>query len=749
MYTEITKEDFEKALSEAGKWTIVNDPRASEKIYLLEDPSGFQIKIFSSIVGGQSRGVGEDAIRVVAWDNIAQLPIQVSKARVYRVENWAINLKGRLNNVMLLLKEIKRCKKCGASLVQRVNGHTKEVFWGCLNFRNHTNGNNSSGSNGNNNNSSKNGNNENNHVNYKPINTTRTEQVVGTVDSSLPRVQYIPKCLPPVPAEAGETTKMSDTTLPVSAIPPLTFSPISAPSTTSALPVPVVIPTVPASENGNKKIPNIYQQAVFDFILYSRGHCVVIACAGSGKTWTIEQATKLIPSYMSVLFLAFNKDIVAVLKKIAPKNVDVLTFHGLGFRSCAYAYGTIEKVTHKQRKIIDMLFQDKTIIEELRNSCPEPEMLDDMIYDAKEVVNKLCSHIKGSLLPVVEENIISLLDKYGIDTQVDTKLLTRLTLAAVELARLNTREVNFDDMVWLPIVNNLHLKKYDFIFIDETQDANKANLELVLRSLKPNGRVIAVGDPNQSLYGFRGADTEAMPYITARLKAKTLPLSITYRCPKSHVRLAQKFVPEIQAAPDAPEGILENINMEKFYETVGQGDMVLCRYNAPLVKVAFELLSRGIKATIRGHEIGESLVTIIKTKVRPLNLQDFHAKLELWLDAEIKRCESEDKSIELARDKYSVLKFLAAECKSVEDIIQKIRTIFSEDIAAVYLSSIHKAKGLEARKIYIIDPSLMPSVYAKKDWEKEQEEHCQYVAYTRSKMEMYLVQVEVEGESNE
>jgi superfamily I DNA/RNA helicase len=71
--------------------------------------------------------------------------------------------------------------------------------------------------------------------------------------------------------------------------------------------------------------------------------------------------------------------------------------------------------------------------------------------------------------------------------------------------------IDYTDMVWLP--NVLFLKPlgllYDFIMIDEVQDMNKAERELVLKCFKMGTRMMSVGDKNQMLYQFSGADQDS------------------------------------------------------------------------------------------------------------------------------------------------------------------------------------------------------------------------------------------------
>ena len=80
--------------------------------------------------------------------------------------------------------------------------------------------------------------------------------------------------------------------------------------------------------------PSHYQEAIYDFVEHDVGNLVVEAAAGAGKTSTLLQILRLLPSDKKVLFCAFNKDIVKEITKKVPKditNVDIRTVHSLGF----------------------------------------------------------------------------------------------------------------------------------------------------------------------------------------------------------------------------------------------------------------------------------------------------------------------------------------------------------------------------------------------------------------------------------
>ena len=304
-------------------------------------------------------------------------------------------------------------------------------------------------------------------------------------------------------------------------------------------------------------------------------------------------------------------------------------------------------------------------------------------------------------------------------------------------------------MVWLP--NVLFLKPlgllYDFIFIDECQDMNKAERELVLKCFKMGTRMVSTGDRSQMLYAFSGGDPESFNALKSIPNTKCLPLSISYRCGKNIVDFAKKIVPTIESADNAVDGqIIRNVPLD----AVKDGDMILCRNNAPLVQIYNEFLKLGKKAFIRGKDIGNNLKAIVKsTKQDKLNVdcKEDGVFVRLYDDLFVSRNKLMEKfgidaetamnspQLQNKIDMINALEILAEGINTSEEIIDKIDEIFPkrDKKDGISLSTIHKAKGLEANNVYIACESLMPSKSAKKDWEIRQEYNLMYVAYTRAK----------------
>ena len=308
--------------------------------------------------------------------------------------------------------------------------------------------------------------------------------------------------------------------------------------------------------------------------------------------------------------------------------------------------------------------------------------------------------------------------------------------------------IDFTDMVSLP--NYLGITddkmKFGMIFCDEVQDLNKAQRELLLRCRTDDCRCIFFGDDNQAIYGFSGSSADSFKVLQNLPDTTTLPLSISYRCAKNIVNLARSIVPDIEDSGDGREGeVLYDVSDD----VIGYGDMVLCRNNAPLMSVYNDLIASGVKAFVRGKDIGANMKKIVKRTEavnlsRELNADGVFPRLyaDLFETMNIimvrrgidKKTAMRTSMFQNKLDIIKALYVLTEGLTTASEAIEKIDMVFSDNISeGVSLSTVHKAKGLEADKVWILYPSLMPSKNASLQWELEQEYNLMYVAYTRAK----------------
>lgn len=474
-------------------------------------------------------------------------------------------------------------------------------------------------------------------------------------------------------------------------------------------------------------VASIFQEAVFDFAVNGKGHAVVEAMAGSGKTTTIIQLLNRLNKLSKICLVTFNTHIRAELAERAPKWVQVKTVHALGFSALVKAYPALKGAEPDEDKLFN-------IVKEL---LPSP---DD-------------SPLRGTLCRLVSlaKNILANADdpleleemacRYGVDVNGSGERLFALVPLAMQLCRDRLATIDYDDMIWLPLVLNLAIEQYDWLLGDEVQDWNKSQLTLLLKALRPNGRMIAVGDRRQSIYGFRGADINAIPNLIAALNAKIFTLPVCYRCPKTHIELLQQVVPEIQAAPNAIDGLVDEVVYQQALSTMKDGDLVLCRINAALVSCAYALIKRGVKATIRGRDIGKGLLDLID-KLGGTSIPSLVRNLDTYRAIELARLEAKgnrDSAIQALNDKCDTLMELTEGLPDIAALRNRISTIFDDKTkTGVILSTVHRAKGDEAQTVWIIKPEMMP-LNMSQDWERVQEDNIQYVAYSRSKYALYLV----------
>jgi DNA helicase-2/ATP-dependent DNA helicase PcrA len=299
----------------------------------------------------------------------------------------------------------------------------------------------------------------------------------------------------------------------------------------------------------------------------------------------------------------------------------------------------------------------------------------------------------------------------------------------------------------MSLIYNCTFPKYDWVFVDEAQDVSDIQRAILKRLAKPTTRYVFVGDEKQAIYGFRGSNPESIKLLKRDFAAKSLPLSICYRCPQSVIEEAKKIVPQIEAAPGAPLGIVKNLGGAYRFGMFEPTDMILCRNNGPLVALAYKLIANHIPCMVKGREIGTGLIKLID-KLKAHNIPELSRRLGIWRDKEIEKLTAgdPDANIEPVMDKFESLTAMirATSCQTIIELKTEITNMFklggesSEPILT--LSSIHKSKGLEAPRVFVLSKHLMPSRYAKKDWEIVQEFNIIYVCTTRAKEALYFIE---------
>lgn len=504
--------------------------------------------------------------------------------------------------------------------------------------------------------------------------------------------------------------------------------------------------------------PSSYQAAIFDRIENGRGHLVVEAVAGSGKTSTILAAAKLIAG--DGLFVAFNKSIADLLgQRLRGTTMDASTVHSHGFKAIRAAFGRV-RVDAKKYKDMVAGAERRAQTGSLLGQRLDRMQLEAIREDGfpRRACERLIDLARLSLLDLdasevdFDRALLALASRHDLADW--DPCLDSIVCAVVQRCMQNGADltdcVDFTDMVWLPTVLQLRPRQYSWLFVDECQDISAAARALLTSSIRAGGRMLFVGDRRQAIYGFAGADSESFAAIIDELDADVLPLSVCYRCPTAVLDVAREYCPQIEAREGAPEGAVRKVKRDDYVSEAREGDLVVCRRTAPLLSLCFELISEGVPAVVRGRDIAAGLCAAVKKAAKGRSFSDFRSGLDAWeehgIDAARARITDADRlgeAIDRVSDKAEAIRVIYARSKatSVAELVRAIEDLFSDDRGSVTLSTVHKAKGLEAERVGILDPSRLMSAWAKQDWQIEQERNLAYVAYTRAMSEI----IEIDG----
>ena len=244
------------------------------------------------------------------------------------------------------------------------------------------------------------------------------------------------------------------------------------------------------------------------------------------------------------------------------------------------------------------------------------------------------------------------------------------------------------------------------------------------------------------IYGFAGSDVKSFERLVNRPNTKQLPLSVCYRCAKTIVEEARTIYDHIQPFDKAEEGVVRN---DGSVSEITEGDFVLCRNTKPLVELYFKLLKQNKKAFIKGKDIGENLLKELEP-FKGLRSEDALNSLHDQLDDLVESLKQKGISKPKYHDKYiakaelvGVISVFLSTTNTANEAYRTISRIFKDDGEGIMLSTIHKSKGLEANRVFILKRELLPSEHATEEWQLEQERNLQYVMITRAKKELIYI----------
>lgn len=495
----------------------------------------------------------------------------------------------------------------------------------------------------------------------------------------------------------------------------------------------------------NELIYSGEQKVFFKEVKEGKGHIAVNANPGSGKTSSSLIALNYIPKFKKVIFVSFSNMIVNELKERVPAHVKATTLHSLGFSIVARHRNGVKLNNNKyfQAAMVKLKYNEAKLAKDKDGEKKRKQVL-KQAYNIQDI----CNYARNTLTNLMPIDLVQMCKHYELE--YDTKTIN-LVIELIEKGK-KSNVIDFADMIYLPAIYPEMIDEcYDYLIYDEVQDANNAQIEFVKHLIHERGRFILVGDERQSIFSFTGSSIDSFNIACKALGGNNLsrfPLSTTYRCGRRIVEEINKVYDVVRPWDNAEEGIVR----DGFWEEINETDLVLCRNNAPLLSLYFQLIRIGTKAKIIGREIEQGLHSLAQSCMAPtkesffLNLENRLDQLEEQLR---QRGVNKPKGHPLFRalyEKCDMVVMILDQVVMPYELIDKIHSIFSDEDEdgnkriGARLSSIHKAKGSENDRVFLLthynSKRLLPSEHATSDWQIKQEKNLEFVAVSRAKKEL-------------
>lgn len=446
-----------------------------------------------------------------------------------------------------------------------------------------------------------------------------------------------------------------------------------------------------------------------DFINYDGTDSIILsATAGSGKTHsTVGRLNKMVESGVDptrMIFFSFTNDAVDELKRRIKHDVKITTIHSftaslLGkmgrFKKIATFYDFVNwyKEKHKPAQ-----FASKKVKDDYHNVM-------NFFYEEGNSVSSSFSAFKlqsadGIKLPKPDH--YADYDKFMKETK--SRDFADMLIDTEKLSR-DPQYVKFFEGT------------YDHIFIDEYQDTSTLQLKILL-AIKAKQNYL-IGDENQSIYGFSGANCELIEQLLTKAhKTTRMTLSRNFRSDKKIVENANKYSKIVAVPHSEDDGHVNDKLIDKFDLILMIRDekplAILARANSTIKDMEEYFLSK--KEKMRYNNF------ISPEDIKHIKDNNINFSLKRRLDRIVPHFGSQEKMIKFIEDNQDCEKFI---------------------------TSIHKSKGREFPRCVIVN-SLDPEVaknnnieeytYITKDGDIDQEEkNVHYVAVTRPMHEVYFM----------
>ncbi len=307
-------------------------------------------------------------------------------------------------------------------------------------------------------------------------------------------------------------------------------------------------------------------QSQREAVTWSGGPLLLLAGPGSGKTFTItNRILYLLEQGIApeqILVITFTRDAAESMQnrfqKLSDKfyPVNFGTFHSVFYHILQESGGfrNLKLIQHSKKR--NLLIP---ILKKLDNRNPENTLQTESEEDVEKVLSAI-SFYKNT------EELEKTIKKMPVNRQNEFQEI----FWQYERALRASGEVDFDDMLFACrrlLAEDNRVRQYwqgrfSHILIDEFQDCNPIQYQIIKLLTSKSCKVFAVGDDDQSVYGFRGAQPDIMRCFEQEFQAEKLLLNINYRCEKKIIEASlavigenqDRFIKQLQPAQGKQEG---------------------------------------------------------------------------------------------------------------------------------------------------------------------------------------------------
>lgn len=469
--------------------------------------------------------------------------------------------------------------------------------------------------------------------------------------------------------------------------------------------------------------PTPEQAAIVEAAQNSERNLLVSALSGAAKTSTLELIAQALAD-TEILALAFNKKMAVEMQERMPSNVRAMTLNALGHRTWMDATGRRLKINSSKTY---------EIVNELVRASSKQDELWELFAELIRIVDfgKACGYIPSGHFDQAkalmrDDDFFGHIEQDLTEGQID--LVRAATLQSLQLAMKG--DCDFNDQILMPTIFHGAFPRYPLILVDEAQDLSSLN-HATLRKLVGKRRLIAVGDPCQAIYGFRGAHEESMSLLREEFDMRELPLTISFRCPQDVVKHVRWRAPQMRWPDWAVAGQVQTL-ASWTSDTLQDDAVVICRNNAPLFEVAIKLLKAGRSCELHGRDVVASLTKIMrKFGGHDLPQHEVLGKIDAWLANEMEK--NKARAHDRLKDRADCMRVFANEGATLGDALAYAQHL-SQLRSPLKLMTGHGSKGLEFDHVYFLDQQLVGKA--------DQEPNLRYVIATRAKETLTYIRTE-------